>query len=431
MGPATVNYDSQAQTLENTSHPRSDPIAVDPTDSLKMALLNVRSLSNKTFIVNDIIRSYGLDCILLTETWLDETGTKELIEASPSQFSFSQCNRPSKKGGGIAAIFSDILSCKCVLFGVYSTFEYLTLVPKSVHPCLVITIYRPPRLKKGFISEFGEFLSKITVNYDSILISGDFNIHIDNTMDYFSKQFTDLLSTFELTQHITGPTHNQGHTLDLVISKGLAITPKSTLDVGISDHFCIFFNVGWMTKPKHDLKLIKKRFIYADTSDRFIARYTDSVRCTRSDLDSNVSSLSLCDNLVNNLNTLVTQIMDDIAPVKTKLITGKTKAPWRNAETVKSLKRTCRKSERKWRKTKLQIDYNLYKDILSKYNNEIKQARQQYFSKIIAEKPNNSKFLFNTIDKLINPPRPIPTELQSAEKCNEFASFFQTQGFQY
>lgn len=131
-----------------------------------MAHLNVRSLSNKTFIVNDIIRSYGLDCIILTETWLDETGTKELIEASPSNFSFSHCTRPSKKGGGIAAIFSDILSCKSVSFGVYFTFEYLALVTRSVHLCLMLTIYRPPRLKKGFISEFGELLSKITVEYD-------------------------------------------------------------------------------------------------------------------------------------------------------------------------------------------------------------------------------------------------------------------------
>lgn len=67
--------------------------------------------------------------------------------------------------------------------------------------------------------------------------------------------------------------------------------------------------------------------------------------------------------------------------------------------------------------------------MLSKYNNEIKQSRQQYFSKIIADKPNNSKFLLNTIDKLVNPLRPIPTELHSAEKCNEFASFFKHKVF--
>lgn len=30
------------------------------------------------------------------------------------------------------------------------------------------------------VSQFGEFLSKITIDYDSILLSGDFNIHVDN-----------------------------------------------------------------------------------------------------------------------------------------------------------------------------------------------------------------------------------------------------------
>ena len=84
-------------------------------------------------------------------------------------------------------------------------------------------------------------------NYDCILICGDFNIHIDNTADCYAMQFTDLLSMFELTQHISVPTHNHGHTLDLVISKGLDISITSTLDVGISDHLCILFNVAWPT----------------------------------------------------------------------------------------------------------------------------------------------------------------------------------------
>lgn len=98
----------------------------------------------------------------------------------------------------------------------------------------MLTLYRPPRLKKKALSLiFGELLSKITVDYDSILISGDFNIHIDNTTDHFAEQFFDILSTFEFIQHTAGPTHNHGYTLDLVISKGLDITPKCTLDVGI------------------------------------------------------------------------------------------------------------------------------------------------------------------------------------------------------
>lgn len=266
--PATAFSELQTQSSKNSCRHRSDFApsvnSVHSASSLKMALLNVRSLINKTFIVSDIISSHRLDCILLTETWLDETGKKELLETSPPNFSFSRCTRTSKKGGGVAAIYSDILSCKSIHLGSYSTFEYLALAIRSDYPCLLLTIYRPPRLKKGFLTEFSELLSQITVEYDYILILGDFNIHIDCDTDRFANHFTELLSSFELIQHITGATHNQGHTLDLVISKGLDITLECFLDVGISDHFCIFFNVAWKTRIIPGLKLVKRRTIAAD-----------------------------------------------------------------------------------------------------------------------------------------------------------------------
>ncbi len=126
-----------------------------------MALPNVRSLHNKTFTDNDLITSHQLDCLLLTETWLDGTGSKELIEASQSNFSFSHCNRLNKKGVGVSAISSNILSCKNVSFGFYSTFENLAFTIRSVYPCLVLTVYCPPRLKTGFFLSLASVYLKL------------------------------------------------------------------------------------------------------------------------------------------------------------------------------------------------------------------------------------------------------------------------------
>lgn len=53
-----------------------------------MALLNVRSLVNKTFLVNDLICANRLDCIVLTETWLEATGNKDLTKTAPAEFKF-------------------------------------------------------------------------------------------------------------------------------------------------------------------------------------------------------------------------------------------------------------------------------------------------------------------------------------------------------
>ena len=70
------------------------------------------------------------------------------------------------------------------------------------------------------------------------------------------------------------------------------------------------------------------------------------------------------------------------------------------------------------------FDFMNNKSHLLMYNCEMKKARRQYFSQIISDSSNNSKVLFNTIDRLINPPRLIPYELHTEEKCDQFATFF-------
>ena len=46
-------------------------------------------------------------------------------------------------------------------------------------------------------------------------------IKVDNGNDSKTRDFMNLLNSMDFTQHITEPTHNRGHTLDLVIIEGL------------------------------------------------------------------------------------------------------------------------------------------------------------------------------------------------------------------
>ncbi len=88
------------------------------------------------------------------------------------------------------------------------------------------------------------------------------------------------------------------------------------------------------------------------------------------------------------------------------------------------MKRQCRKAERMWRKTKLEIHYSIYKDSLHAFNLELATARQTFFSNLINSNLNNTRTLFATVERLTNPPSQIPSEMLSDSKCNEFASFF-------
>ena len=82
--------------------------------------------------------------------------------------------------------------------------------------CCVVAIYRlldePIDL---FFTEFSQLL-ELTVT-EKCIIAGDINIHGDKEDDRHTQQLNNLLKAFNLAQIINAPTHNKGHTLDVVI----------------------------------------------------------------------------------------------------------------------------------------------------------------------------------------------------------------------
>ena len=73
---------------------------------------------------------------------------------------------------------------------------------------LIITVYRPPKSKYVFLNDFSELLSKVSMDYDCVIISGDFNIQVDNQTDSDGRNFINVSKAFDLSQHVSRPTHN-------------------------------------------------------------------------------------------------------------------------------------------------------------------------------------------------------------------------------
>lgn len=48
--------------------------------TVHMALINARSVVNKTFILNDFYITHGLDFLFITETWLNDSDTSPFAE---------------------------------------------------------------------------------------------------------------------------------------------------------------------------------------------------------------------------------------------------------------------------------------------------------------------------------------------------------------
>jgi len=56
--------------------------------------------------------------------------------------------------------------------------------------------------------------------------------------------------------------------------------------------------------------------------------------------------------------------------------------PWLNNE-IRGLRQNCRQAERKWKKNKLQIYYDIFKEALKKFQRAVKLTKSKYFVEII------------------------------------------------
>ena len=83
--------------------------------------------------------------------------------------------------------------------------------------------YRPPQSENNpytgftFVDECGDFLGDRLNNIDMLV--GGLNFHAEDVKNSANVVFQDLLYSFGLKQHVDCPTHQSGHTLDLIITK--------------------------------------------------------------------------------------------------------------------------------------------------------------------------------------------------------------------
>ena len=66
-----------------------------------------------------------------------------------------------------------------------------------------------------FIDEITDLLTDKIPKYPNLIILGDFNISAENVSNPYIVIFNDALGACGLQQHVQGPTHKMGNTLDL------------------------------------------------------------------------------------------------------------------------------------------------------------------------------------------------------------------------
>ncbi|EFX78763.1 hypothetical protein DAPPUDRAFT_104992 [Daphnia pulex] len=148
-----------------------------------LALINARSINRKSELINDFISSSSIDVLAVTESWLSgDDGDKDLRAMCPAGYSFVHRSRGSR-GFGIALIFNSMMSAQRLPSpALHSTFESLD----------VLLVFRRFRLRL---------------------------VVINSSSSIPAKKFLTMMESYGFHQYVTGPTHDKGHTLDLLFAR--------------------------------------------------------------------------------------------------------------------------------------------------------------------------------------------------------------------
>jgi len=109
----------------------------------------------------------------------------------------------------------------CKLFSTptatFKSFKLSSVTIKLPHSNLALyNIYCPPQSStkswhsvsfSQLLEDFQTLISSVSTSPHEFLITGDFNIHVDDLANSNAIQFLSLLDHADLTQHVLFPTH--------------------------------------------------------------------------------------------------------------------------------------------------------------------------------------------------------------------------------
>ena len=389
-------------------------------------LFNSRSIVNKALELKDFAVDNNVDFMAITETWLksDVNNNNTIGEFCPTGYKFLHQPRETGRGGGVGLLVKDVFIAQrnFTINGIFTTFEHINVSVKSSGCSLnIIVIYRPPSTCiNQFIDEFSTLLEQLVLSSGYLLIVGDFNIHVDDVGNSESANFLALIDSFDLKQMVSFSTHVNGHSLDLVVVRNSEplgpVVNIETIDPALSDHLAVKFKIP-ITKQPFKRKMVKYRNFKSLDSQSLATSISESRICA--DIYANLPDM------VNGYFDSLTAVIDQVAPIKTRLITIRPKAPWYTID-IDNEKKCRRRYERKWRRTKDPTDRNNYLEKCKHVSQMIHESKSNFYSSVISENKGNQRILFQTIDKLLHHKNDVvlPTSSSDEHLAERFADYF-------
>ena len=373
---------------------------------MNAAILNACSIVRKASLIHDVIADLGLDILIVTESRICDSDPDSIkYDAAPPGYAIHHVPRPNtthlNRGGGIACIYRENVTVRPRndLDAPRSAFECQLLeIQSGKNKLFLCNIYRPPSCSLGaFYDELSDLIELLSSAIDNrkLIITGDFNCPgLDGSR--VGVDLESLLHSFDLIQHVKQPTR-LSNLLDLLITVD-GSNLVSDIDVcesgDISDHRIITFKLQFI------LERIKPQpYSFRQIRKMNLAEFERNINAS----EIFTSPADTSDGYLDQIESVVCQILDEMAPVQTRRGSQRQKVTGWITPEITEAKRDRRKLERKLKLNKNNIAIrSQYRAACKRTNRMIVDARKNFFSEKLssAEDPRSK---WSTIKKLLHP----------------------------
>ena len=399
-------------------------------------LINARSAVKHHSDINDLVSTNSLDILFITETWLrhdDPPSTMAMKFMCPPEYEANAVHRPSnKRGGGVAIIHRSTTTVKKLdIVAKASSFEFLCVRCSSPGSASVIAVlvYRPPPLSKTtFNLELDGILAECSYLGDRLLLCGDVNLHLekgdsDPTVCLFKQ--TLAAHGLQVDSNFIVPTHNAGHTLDVVASS-FALVDPTVQNVEISDHFFLRFDIP-KSPLSRDVRVpsapdsSKRSYVFRDFRAINVASFRDDMH---SALGAHSTPLS-----VEALDRLIIGTLDKHAPASIRTSRFGSKSRPSYCPVVAA----ARTEQRKLERLVCRLDLEVHKQLLRSKRHEIRKLVAAFRASKLAERiegaRSSTQALFGVVNELCSPSTGVvlPSHTSSQDLANDFACYFENK----
>lgn len=121
-------------------------------------------------------------------------------------YSFLGTCREHMSGGGTGVVFKSSLNIKPSIPALsFDSFEHTDVCTTTADHFRIVVIYHPPSSSiTQFFDEFEVFITGLALYSGRLIITGDFNIHVENVNSSNVQRLQELLTVTNFTQIVNG-----------------------------------------------------------------------------------------------------------------------------------------------------------------------------------------------------------------------------------